>query len=53
MSSARQSVLTFLQQNNYITRMLIFAYGDQDHNLITVVVLTAVGYDYNESYILC
>lgn len=50
MSSALQSVLTSLQQNNCVTRRFIFSRGDQFHKLALVAVLTAVGYDYGELY---
>lgn len=48
MSSTLQSTLTSLQQNDYVTRAFILTYGDQCYNLIAVILLTAVGYDYGE-----
>ena len=49
MSSMLQSALSGLQQSDYLTRMLILAScRDLYYNLITVSIITAVGYDYGE-----
>lgn len=54
MSSALQSALTSLQENDYVTRMFILKLFvvDIDVNLIAVAIITAVGYDYGELYVL-
>ena len=48
MSSALLSALTSLQQNNYVTRMSIFTFEEIDITILSVSILTTVGYDYGE-----
>lgn len=52
MSSALQSVLSGLQQVNYLTGMPIVIRRRSLSRLIAAVTLTAVGYDYGEPYLL-
>lgn len=49
-AAAVQSVLTSLQQNDYVSRAFIPHLGDRHHELTdtTVAIVTAIGYDYSE-----